>query len=210
MQVSSGPPFETRPGVAQSGQRISFGARGSKVRILPSGPLHLPGWCSSSTRVSDTRSRGAIPRPGTNTRPWPNWTGHLASNQEIAGSSPAGRAIHTRTTPMTVSPSGKAPICNIGTSRFDSDHGLHSRLSGGISRHACLRSRCSQEREGASPSSATNIDRRSSVNRALLCEGRGHRFESCRRCQAPSSNGRMPVFDTGDTGSIPVGATNHG
>ncbi len=144
MQVSSGPPASvaqqqstwlltrvgvgasptggtrSQPGVAQPAQRASFGTRRSEVRILPPGPF---------ASVVQLERR-------------------LTSNQDDAGSNPAGRAIpgsangklrgfeprDPGSTPgpgATASPSGKAPTCKVGMRRFDSDRGLQTPSSNG-------------------------------------------------------------------------------
>ena len=63
------------------------------------------GGVTSSTRDSESRSRGANPRSGAtplgsfvtlSTRPWPNWKRHLASIRGDAGSNPAGRTNRNR------------------------------------------------------------------------------------------------------------------
>ena len=76
----------------------------------------------------------------------------------------------------TAWPNGKAPTCKVGTSRFDSDRGVHT----GVAQRR-ERFRAKEEAAGSSPAAGTTT---------------------------PSSNGRMPGFQSGDAGSTPVGVTN--
>jgi hypothetical protein len=97
----------------------------------PPPPTHVP--CAGNPKI----------RRRAGERPWPNWRGHLPTKQEVAGSSPAGRAV-------SEAEEVEAPGCGPGGSGFESRR--TPRGSSPIGRGAWLRTRRFRVRlPGAAP-----------------------------------------------------------